>query len=142
MARQHSYSGDYRDMPVSVLRALEVDRSYYLQARCKTDANTPKLAWTADPGTVARYEVGSQRFTGDKLNELALLVCEHCPVQWRCAEAAIDAGESGGVWSDRPENLHYLSANRLKDWREILGMAQSTGVSVQKTIRMVRGGLT
>lgn len=142
MARQHSYSGDYRDMPVSVLRALEVDRAFYADALCKTDRNTPKLAWTADSGTTPRYKIGNQRYSGDKLNEMALLVCDHCPVQWQCAEAAIDAGEAGGVWADRLDNLHYLQARRLTGWRDVLHMAQSTGVSVQRTIRMVRGGLT
>lgn len=128
-------------MPVAVLRALDVDRAYYARALCKTDANTPKLAWTADAGNTARYKIGNQRYTGDKLNEMALMVCDHCPVQWRCAEAAIDAGEAGGVWADKLDNLHWLQLRRL-DWRDVIAMAESTDVSVQRTIRLVRGGLT
>lgn len=127
-------------MPVAILRALEVDRSYYDDALCKTDKQTPKLAWTAEPGTGARYKIGNQRYSGDKLNEMALLVCAHCPVQWRCAEAAIDAGESGGVWADKLDNLRRLVQAKPRGWRAILATAQQEGVSVQGTISMVRVG--
>ena len=125
-------------MPLSALRALSVDRGYYNKAACRTTDMTPKAAWLAEKGR--RYSIGGHIYPGEKLIELALLGCSACPVQWTCASAAIKADERAGVWSDTLENLRWLST--LDDHETILEMAQSTEVTVQRTIVMLRSRLT
>lgn len=135
MARTRSFDGTFDDLPLSLLRALKVDRSFYIDASCRNEIrNTPKIAWTATPGR--KYQVGANVYDGDKLIELALLGCGGCPVQWRCASAAIEAGECAGTWSDKLENIRWLS--KQPNFEDALEMAQSTGVSVQKLIEQMR----
>ena len=125
-------------MPLSALRALSVDRDYYSEAACRTTDMTPKAAWLAENGR--SYPIGGQTYQGEKLIELALLGCATCPVQWRCAAAAIEADERAGIWSDTLDNIRWLS--NCGDHKTILEMAQSTGVTVQRTIVMLRSRLT
>jgi hypothetical protein len=135
MARTRSFDGTFEDLPQSILRALRVDRSFYSDAHCRNQVkDTPKIAWTAEAGH--KYRVGANIYDGSKLVELALVVCAGCPVQWQCAAAAIEAGESAGTWGDKLENIRWLS--RHPKWAEILEMAESTGVPVQRTVEMVR----
>ena len=126
-------------MPISFRRAAEADRSYYPKASCRSPGDTPRLAWTAEAGR--KYKVGSQHYRGAKLIELALEVCKYCPVQWDCVETAIEAGESAGTWSDTIENVRWLGRQK-REGRELISMARSTGVPVQRAIVMLRDGLT
>jgi len=135
MARTRSFDGTFDDLPLSLLRALEVDRAFYIDAACRNDVrNTPKVAWTATPGR--KYRVGANVYDADKLIELALLTCGGCPVQWRCASAAIEAGESAGTWADKLENIRWLG--KQSNFEDALEMAQSTGVSVQNLVVRMR----
>jgi hypothetical protein len=139
MARSRSFDGGFDDLPLSIQRALRVDRSFYAEASCRTNEHTaPKIAWVASPGR--NYKVGANRYSGEKLIELALSVCSTCPVQWQCASAALEADERAGVWSDTLENLHWL--RRRGNHEVTLRMAQSAGVTVQRTITMLRSGMT
>jgi hypothetical protein len=135
MARTRSFDGTFEDLPLSMQRAARVDRSFYVDAACRNEIrNTPKIAWVAVPGK--KYRVGANIFDGDKLTELALTVCAGCPVQWQCAAAAIEADESAGTWADTLDNIRWLG--RRPNHRLALEMAQSTSVSVQRTIVMMR----
>lgn len=128
MARTRSFDGSFDDLPVSMQRAANVDRSFYSDAACRNEVRgTPKIAWTVAPGR--KHRVGGNIYDADKLIELALLVCGMCPVQWQCAAAAIEADESAGTWADSLDNIRALS--RRPNWRVELELAQSTGVSVQ-----------
>ena len=140
MARSRSYDGGFDDLPLSIQRALKVDRSFYDHAACRTDAGTPKIAWVAAPGQ--RYKVGANNYSGTKLIELAMTTCSTCPVQWQCAIAALDADERAGVWADSLDQLHWLRRTYPRDYADKIEMAQSTGVSVQRTIRLLRQRLT
>ena len=135
MARTRSFDGTFEDLPLSMQRAARVDRSFYVSAACRNDVRgTPKIAWTATPGR--KYRVGANIFDADKLIELALLTCSICPVQWRCAAAAIEADESAGTWGDTLDNIRWLS--RQSDPVNILEMAESTGTTVQRVIARLR----
>lgn len=135
MARTRSFDGTFDDLPLSMQRAARVDRSFYVDASCRNEVrDTPKIAWIAVPGK--KYRIGSNIYDGEKLTELALLTCSGCPVQWRCAAAAIEADESAGIWSDTLDNVRWLG--RRPRHERVLEMAQSTGVSVQRTIVMLR----
>lgn len=123
-------------MPLSLLRAGSVNRDFYEHASCRTDTGVVKKAWTAESGR--RYKIGEQTYTGDKLIELALEVCRHCPVQHDCANAAIEAGELIGTWAIRIEDIRFLS--KRPRWKEELELARSTGASVQSLVRMLRAG--
>jgi hypothetical protein len=125
-------------MPLAALRALSVDRGYYADAHCRTPAMTPKAAWLAESGR--RYSIGGHSYRGEKLIELALLGCATCPVQWKCAAAAIEADERAGIWADSLDNLRWLA--RETKYVDVLEMAESTGVTVQRTIVMLRSHLT
>ena len=139
MARTRSFDGSFEDLPLSIQRAALVDRSFYVDAVCRNEVRgTPKIAWTATPGR--KYMVGSNRYDGEKLVELALLSCTGCPVQWKCAAAAIDADEAAGVWGDTLDNLRWLG--KRPDHARVLEMAQSTGTPVQRTIRFLRTRIT
>lgn len=136
MARTRSFDGSFEDLPLSIQRAAAVDRSFYTDAACRRvrPGSPQRSAWIAEPGR--KYRVGGNIYDGDKLIEFALLTCGGCPVQWKCAAAAIEAEERCGIWSDTLENLRYLA--RRRNHRAILEMAESTGVSVQVTISMLR----
>lgn len=139
VARTTSYDGNFEDMPVSVRRAMEADRSYYSQALCSTDTGSPKIAWLAEPGR--RYTYGGHTYRGERLIELARSTCALCPVQWDCAITAIEAGESAGIWSDTIENLRWLRRTYPIDFAAKIDMARSTGVTVQRAIKMLRSRL-
>lgn len=135
MARTTSFDGKFEDLPLSMQRAAQVDRSFYASASCRNDVRgTPKIAWTVTPGK--KYRVGANIYDADKLIELALLTCQGCPVQWRCAAAAIEADESAGTWADTLDNIRWLS--RRSNWAVTLEMAQSTGTPVQRIIARLR----
>lgn len=136
MARTRSFDGGYDDLPLSLRRAHDVDRSFYVNAACRTDQGTPKVAWVAAPGE--HHRVGAHIWKGSKLIELALSICSTCPVQWQCATAALDADERAGTWGDTLENLHWLRRRHPGDYAKKIELAQSTGVSVQRTIRLMR----
>jgi len=138
VARSRSFDGGFDDLPLSIQRALQVDRSFYADAACSTAQGTPKIAWIASPGR--KYLVGANTYSGEKLIELALTVCSTCPVQWKCATAALEADERAGIWSDTLDNLHWL--RRQGQHRETIEMAESAGVTVQRTIVMLRTRLT
>lgn len=140
VARSRSFDGGYDDLPLSIQRALQVDRSFYVDAACQTPSGTPKIAWVASPG--GKYKVGANTYRGEKLIELALTICMTCPVQWECATAALDADERAGIWGDTLENLSWLRRKHPADYGKKIGMAQSTGVSVQRSIRLMRTRLT
>lgn len=135
MARTRSFDGTFEDLPLSMQRAARVDRSFYVDAACRTDpSGTPKIAWTTAPGR--KHRVGGHIYDSDKLIELALLTCQGCPVQWKCAAAAIEADESAGIWADTLDNIRWLS--RRTNPVNILEMAQSTGTPVQRIIARLR----
>ena len=136
VARSRSFDGGFDDLPLSIQRALEVDRSFYADAACRTTANTPKVAWVAMPNT--KYHVGGNIYRGEKLIELALTTCTTCPVQWQCAATAIEADERAGIWGDSLDNLSWLRRKFPVDFAAKIKMAQSTGVSVQRMIRLLR----
>jgi len=141
MARVASYDGDFGNMPLSVRRAHEADRSYYPRALCRSIIDTPKIAWTVtEPNRMFTY--GNHSYRGSKLIELALQGCAMCQVQWDCAKTAIDAGESAGTWGDSIDQLNWLARSYPERHVDIIEMARSTGVTVQKTIRHLRSGLT
>lgn len=96
------------------------------------------MAWLAESGR--RYTLGGHSYRGEKLIELAMLGCSACPVQWRCAAAAIEADERAGIWGDTLDNIRWLGS-RAGHINE-LALAESTGVSVQRTISMLRTVLT
>lgn len=127
-------------MPISIRRAIEVDRSYYDQAACRTSTGHPKIAWTAEPGVM--YEYGGHRYRGERLIELARQTCAICPVQWECASTAIKAYESAGTWGDTIDNIRWLARNHPTTAIVKLEMAKSTGVTVQRTIQLLRTRLT
>ena len=139
MARTTSFDGAFEDMPISMRRAAEADRSYYPQAACRTTGNTPRLAWTAEAGR--KYKVGNMTYRGARLIELALEACRYCPVQWDCASTAIEAHESAGTWSDTIENVRWLGRQK-NEHEKLIDMARSTGVPMQRAIVMLRDGLT
>lgn len=134
MPKRSTFSGDVAQLPIHLQRALSVDRSYYSRAICRTPTDTPKLAWTAE--RTKRYEVNGQQIPGPKLIQMAVMVCKSCPVQWRCAEAAIEAGEPVGTWGAPIEDIEWLS--RRPNWRRILDHAQVEQVDVATTIRRLR----
>ena len=138
MARSRSFDGDYDDLPLSIQRALRVDRSFYDEANCRTVSGTPRIAWVAAPGRT--YTVGANRYSGEKLVELALLGCATCPVQWECSACAIEADERAGIWGDTLDNLKWLS--RLGGHEERLKKAKAAGVTVQRAIFMLRYRIT
>lgn len=140
VVRIRSFDGAFEDLPLSVQRAALVDRSFYVDAACRRikPGSPQKTAWLAESGR--KYRVGANIFDGDKLIEFALVTCAGCPVQWKCAAAAIEADERAGIWSDTLENLRHLQ--RRANYATILEMAESTGVSVQRTIAMLRTRLT
>ena len=138
VARSRSFDGGFDDLPLSIQRALQVDRSFYTHAACRTERGTPKIAWVASSGR--KYQVGANYYSGDKLIELALTVCSTCPVQWQCANAALEADERAGIWADTLDNLHWL--RRQGNHQEKLEMAESAGVTVQRTIVILRTHLT
>ena len=125
---------------MSIQRALSVDRSFYQDAACRSaDGSTPKVAWTASTGR--KYRIGGHIYPGEKLIDLALLTCSGCPVQWECASAAIEADERAGVWADTLDNLNWLRRQEA-DPATTLEMAKSAGVSVQRTIVLLKTRLT
>jgi len=134
MARSRSFDGDFDDLPLSIQRALEVDRSFYRDANCRTSSGTPKIAWIAVAGRT--YTVGANRYSGEKLIELALLGCATCPVQWECSACALQADERAGVWGDTLDNLKWL--RRQGNHEAKLEMAKSAGVTVQATVSILR----
>jgi hypothetical protein len=123
-------------MPMAVKRAAAVPRDYYDQALCRPGiTDVPSLAWIADPNQT--YHLGTQRVKGSVLNDLALLVCQTCPVQWECASAAITAEEAAGVWADTLDNLRVLRRHP-----EALLRAKAQGVSVQVAVRSLVTGIS
>jgi hypothetical protein len=135
MARTRSFDGTFEDLPLSMQRAARANRDYYTDAACRKDTRpTRTIAWVAVPGK--KYQIGANVYDGEKLVELALLTCASCPVQWRCAAVAIEADEAAGVWGDTLENIRWLAKHT--NHTHVLEMAESTGVSVQRTIAMVR----
>lgn len=125
MPRAASYSGSFDEMPVAVQRAAAVPRDYYSQALCRPGGTeVPALAWTADPNKT--YMIGSNRMSGEKLNELAMTTCRICPVQWECAAVAIAADEAAGIWADTIDNLR-----RFRFAPEALVRAKARGIPVQ-----------
>ena len=112
-----------------------VDRSFYVEAACRNEIrNTPKKAWTAEPGK--KYRIGANIYDGDKLIELALLTCAGCPVQWKCAATAIEADEMAGTWSDTLVNIRWLG--RRSHYQSVLDLAQLKGQPVQHAIARLR----
>lgn len=127
-------------MPFSIRRAAEVDRSYYEDAACRNLNGQPKIAWTAEPGR--NYTYGGHKYRGERLIELARQTCAICPVQWECASTAIQAYESAGIWGDTIENIRWLARTHPSNAVVKLEMAKSAGVTVQRTIQMLRTRLT
>jgi hypothetical protein len=140
MARTASFDGSFEDMPLSIRRAHEADRSYYAHAACRSMVDTPKIAWLAEPGR--KYTYGNHSYRGSRLIELALQGCAMCPVQWDCTKTAIEAGESAGIWGDTIDQINWLQRRYPNRALDIVEMARSTGVTIQNTIRHLRTGLT
>jgi hypothetical protein len=139
MARSASFDGSFEDMPLSIRRAHEADRTYYSQAMCRSLTDTPKIAWLAESGH--KYTYGNHTYRGSKLIELALQGCAMCPVQWDCTRTAIEAGEMAGIWGDTLDRVRWLGRRYPTRYVDVLEMARSTGVTVQKTIRHLQTGL-
>lgn len=137
VARTTSFDGAFEDMPLTVQRAAGVDRTFYRDALCRDDEHAvPRLAWVVeDPKK--KYTIGSHIYRGAVLQRLALEVCAHCPVQWDCAAAALEADEQAGIWADTLDNLRAL---RYRPG--VIEMARSTGVSIQETVRMLNAGIS
>lgn len=122
--------------PAWLLRAISADRSYYAQARCRTDTGVVRVAWTAERTKTYQPLPGGETLSGETLIELAQLQCRLCPVQWDCVRTAIIAGEPVGTWADRIENVKWLGEQ--PDWEDMVELAQEASMTVQVLISDLR----
>ncbi len=123
-------------LPPYLARAAEVDRTFYVNAACRSIIDTPKLAWTAE--VKRKYKLNNQEYAGNTLIKMALEVCRHCPVQWECAAAAIEGEEPVGTWADRIENIHWL--RRQHDHEMHIIQAAEDGEPIQVMVKRLRHG--
>lgn len=72
----------------------------------------------------------------DDQHEMALALCEMCPVQWRCVSFAIEQRDKFHIWAVDPEDRKEL--RREPDWRELLVVAEAERRSVAAVVREVR----
>lgn len=134
MGKRVSFSGSGVELPWWSLRAATVDRTFYKDALCRQEKVIPRISWTAE--IKRSYEIEGQKHSGYSLIKMACTICKDCPVQWECARAAINGEELVGTWSDRIENIKWLS--RQPDWEKSMAAAEKANVPVQTLIAMLK----
>jgi len=71
-----------------------------------------------------------------KQREMALALCEMCPVQWECVTFAILMGDPFCAWAVELEDRILLS--KTADWQERVFAAKAAGHSVRAVVVQVR----
>jgi hypothetical protein len=101
-------------------------------------------AWTCgENGTV---RVGRHQVEASKLTEMAVMICQTCPVQYDCARYAVTYEEAAGTWAMRRRNLEWLlnyetkAALRMSSTEAIaiIDAAEHAGVPVEIHVGAVR----
>lgn len=63
-------------------------------------------AWLC--GEFGTVVVDGKTIKAAELTKMAVMICQSCPVQYRCARFAIESGEEWGTWAMRRRNLNWL----------------------------------
>jgi hypothetical protein len=144
MPRITSCDGDLDDLGGLITRAYGIDRNWMEHGACRGWANDDDLTpspWQFDPTQevpVKRADGTVAVLMGREMQKLALIHCAGCPVQYDCAEYAVEAGLMlAGTWAMKIVDLAWLQ--KQDDWREILMDAFVAGTPVQVHVRSVRG---
>lgn len=140
MPRKQSYDGSFEDLPVSIRRALSVDRSWEVDAACRGRGSWP---WVAEADRT--YLIQGHRYSGVKLIELAMVTCQTCPVQWECAATAIRADEKAAIWGGATADqlaIFRKRAGGVDRAVEILEMGKSSGVTVGRLVLTALGDIS
>lgn len=101
-------------------------------------------AWTC--GENGKTKIGGRRIECSVLTEMAVMVCQTCPVQYDCARYAVTYEEPAGTWAMRRRHLDWLQndgvpvALRLKPGEalSIIDDAEAEGTPVEQYLAAVR----
>lgn len=94
------------------------------------------------PKTMQRYWLMNKRNNADprgitdEQHEMALALCEMCPVQWQCVSFAIVQNDKFHIWAVDGADRKLL--RRQGDWRGLLAIAEAERRSVASLIREIR----
>lgn len=143
MPRITSCDGDLDDLGGLITRAYGIDRNWMERGACRgwrNDDDTMPSPWQFDPSQtvlVQRSDGTVAKLKGREMQKLALIHCASCPVQYDCAEYAIEAGMLAGTWAMKIVDLDWL--RNQDEWRELLMDAFVANVPVQVHVRSIRG---
>lgn len=133
------------DLGVLIRAAYGLDRSWRREAACRRwepDETTPELeAWRRwDYEGPSIWQVGHQQrvngVKGEKLIEMALLVCHGCPAQYDCATWAVEAMAAGGTYAMPLPALLWLQ--KQDEPLDLIEMARAGRIPVQEVVAGAR----
>lgn len=115
--------------------------STYVQVMVNEDMSWQKGARCNFPNAWAMWTIDADKTkaTAQK-REWAAAQCTQCPVQWRCAEFAIDTMDLWNICAVYPDEREYLE--KRPDWRELLIMASDAGMPVAELVRNLQTAVT
>ena len=94
------------------------------------------------PTNMQRYWLMNRRNNADPTgitddqHEMALALCEMCPVQRQCVSFAITQKDKFHIWAVDPDDRKVL--RRERDWPELLAIAAAEGRSVAAVVREIK----
>lgn len=136
------------DIALAIRRLQAAQPDWVRRARCTgtsmdevgddTVNRTRSMWWRVGRNDSVDVEIdgSSVRVTAASMVRCALLVCQMCPVQWECAEFAIE-GDEAFTWAASETDRRWFAEN-VADWREQLAQARSEGLPVQQLISRTR----
>lgn len=142
---------DLSDLGVLIRTAHGLDRAWWANAKCR-QWEPPSDDDTLGPWRDQRYVGPSiwqvewdqvitwrdhEPIRGQKLIELAVLICQGCPAQWDCADYAVRGLMQGGTWATTPRNLRWLIED-ADDPLALIESARHAGQPVDVAVRVAR----
>lgn len=91
-------------------------------------------AWTA--GEDGKEMLHGRKVPASALTEMAVMVCQTCPVQYDCTRYAVEYAEAAGTWGCRRRHLEWLF--KRSDAMLIIGAAEAEAVPVEQYVAAVR----
>jgi hypothetical protein len=130
LGRGKSTDGDIDALGVLITAVYGLDHSWFEDGSCFEWPETPS-PWQYDPGQPHHLFIRS-----DEMVAFALIHCQACPVQYRCAAYAVEGRMIAGTWGMAEDDLRWLQ--RQGDWRDVLAMGQAAKEPVQRVVVTVR----
>lgn len=101
-------------------------------------------AWTC--GEHGKIKISGHYVKCSELTEMAVMICQTCPVQYDCARYAVDYEEPAGTWAMHRRHLEWLQnvgvrlVERLKpgEAHDIIAAAEAEQVPVEQYVAAVR----